>query len=235
MRSLSRIAGGCRGERALWAAWARGYTSRRRNRPRLVTSVYLSRVRSRGADDRAAFGSARSRCAGTASCTSSASSAVGSARARRAKRPWSRDQAASTSTTSCSTCAARRDRRRARRLHAHLRPERAGRDPLSIFKVWEGGMSFHGGFVGVLVAMWLYAPRIGQPFFVVTDFVAPWTADRPRSPGASATSSTASSGASRRAPMRRGPSSSTAQARHASQLYEAFLEGRRAVRRAVAL
>ena len=33
-------------------------------------------------------------------------------------------------------------------------------DPLSILKVWEGGMSFHGGFAGVLVAMWLYARAI---------------------------------------------------------------------------
>ena len=48
-------------------------------------------------------------------------------------------------------------------------------DPLSLFKVWQGGMSFHGGFVGVLVAMWLYGRHIKQPFFVVTDFIAPWT------------------------------------------------------------
>ncbi len=48
-------------------------------------------------------------------------------------------------------------------------------DPLSILKVWQGGMSFHGGFVGVLVAMWLFGRQIKQPFFVVTDFVAPWT------------------------------------------------------------
>jgi phosphatidylglycerol:prolipoprotein diacylglycerol transferase len=49
-------------------------------------------------------------------------------------------------------------------------------DPLSIFKVWQGGMSFHGGFIGVLTAMWLYGRYIKQPFFVVMDFVAPWTA-----------------------------------------------------------
>jgi phosphatidylglycerol:prolipoprotein diacylglycerol transferase len=49
-------------------------------------------------------------------------------------------------------------------------------DPLALFKVWQGGMSFHGGFIGVLVAMWLYARHIGQPFFVVMDFIAPWTA-----------------------------------------------------------
>jgi phosphatidylglycerol:prolipoprotein diacylglycerol transferase len=47
-------------------------------------------------------------------------------------------------------------------------------DPLSLFKVWEGGMAFHGGLAGVLVAMAFYARRIGQPFFAVMDFVAPW-------------------------------------------------------------
>jgi phosphatidylglycerol:prolipoprotein diacylglycerol transferase len=47
-------------------------------------------------------------------------------------------------------------------------------DPASIIRVWEGGMSFHGGLVGVLIAMWLYGRHIGQPFFAVTDFIAPW-------------------------------------------------------------
>ena len=47
-------------------------------------------------------------------------------------------------------------------------------DPLSLFKVWEGGMSFHGGFAGVLIAMALYSRRIGQPFLAVMDFIAPW-------------------------------------------------------------
>jgi phosphatidylglycerol:prolipoprotein diacylglycerol transferase len=47
-------------------------------------------------------------------------------------------------------------------------------DPLSVFRVWEGGMSFHGGLVGVLIAMWLYGRHIREPFFVVTDFIAPW-------------------------------------------------------------
>jgi phosphatidylglycerol:prolipoprotein diacylglycerol transferase len=47
-------------------------------------------------------------------------------------------------------------------------------DPLGIIRVWEGGMSFHGGLAGVLVAMAIYARRIGQPFFVVMDHIAPW-------------------------------------------------------------
>jgi phosphatidylglycerol:prolipoprotein diacylglycerol transferase len=45
--------------------------------------------------------------------------------------------------------------------------------PLSIFKVWEGGMSFHGGLIGVCLAMWLFALRFHKNLFDVTDFVAP--------------------------------------------------------------
>lgn len=46
-------------------------------------------------------------------------------------------------------------------------------EPMRIFKVWEGGMSFHGGLIGVLVAMLLYGRSIKKPFFEVTDFLAP--------------------------------------------------------------
>lgn len=45
--------------------------------------------------------------------------------------------------------------------------------PLEILAVWKGGMSFHGGFLGVLAAMALYARKLGRPFFDVMDFVAP--------------------------------------------------------------
>jgi phosphatidylglycerol:prolipoprotein diacylglycerol transferase len=45
--------------------------------------------------------------------------------------------------------------------------------PLEILAVWKGGMSFHGGFLGVLAAMALWARRTGRTFFQVTDFVAP--------------------------------------------------------------
>ncbi|PHV09571.1 prolipoprotein diacylglyceryl transferase [Chitinimonas sp. BJB300] len=45
--------------------------------------------------------------------------------------------------------------------------------PLDIFKIWEGGMAFHGGFLGVLVAMWLFGRKTGRTFFQVTDFIAP--------------------------------------------------------------
>ncbi|QDQ26211.1 prolipoprotein diacylglyceryl transferase [Chitinimonas arctica] len=45
--------------------------------------------------------------------------------------------------------------------------------PLDIFKIWEGGMAFHGGFLGVLVAMWLFGRKTRRSFFEVTDFIAP--------------------------------------------------------------
>ncbi len=45
--------------------------------------------------------------------------------------------------------------------------------PLEILAVWKGGMSFHGGFLGVLVAMAMYGRKTGKTFFEVTDFIAP--------------------------------------------------------------
>ncbi len=50
-------------------------------------------------------------------------------------------------------------------------------DPLRVIMIWKGGgMSFHGGFIGVAVAAWVYAWRTGRKFFDVADFVAPLTA-----------------------------------------------------------
>ena len=97
-------------------------------------------------------------------------------------------------------------------------------DPLSIFTVWKGGMSFHGGLSGVLVAMWLYGRRKGIKFFDLTDAIAPWSSGgiffgrignfingelwgkvtSPDAPWAVIVNG---------------------EPRHASQLYEAFLEG----------
>jgi len=45
--------------------------------------------------------------------------------------------------------------------------------PLSLFAVWEGGMAFHGGLIGVILAMLLFARKQGLKFFQVADFVAP--------------------------------------------------------------
>ena len=45
--------------------------------------------------------------------------------------------------------------------------------PWKIFYVWEGGMSFHGGFLGVVLAMILYARSRRQDWLAITDFIAP--------------------------------------------------------------
>jgi phosphatidylglycerol:prolipoprotein diacylglycerol transferase len=46
-------------------------------------------------------------------------------------------------------------------------------DPVQILKIWQGGMSFHGGLAGVLVASLWWARRHKLHFFDVVDFVAP--------------------------------------------------------------
>lgn len=46
-------------------------------------------------------------------------------------------------------------------------------NPLAVLKVWEGGMSFHGGLLGVMVSVWLYSRKIDQDFFETTDFLIP--------------------------------------------------------------
>jgi len=45
--------------------------------------------------------------------------------------------------------------------------------PLDIVKVWQGGMSFHGGLLGVLTAFWLFSRKTGKSFFTISDFIAP--------------------------------------------------------------
>ena len=47
------------------------------------------------------------------------------------------------------------------------------RDPLMVVRVWDGGMSFHGGLLGVLLASWLWSRRQRLHFFDTMDFVAP--------------------------------------------------------------
>ncbi len=46
-------------------------------------------------------------------------------------------------------------------------------DPLAIIRVWEGGMSFHGGLIGVMAAVALFARRRGRRIADVFDFTAP--------------------------------------------------------------
>jgi phosphatidylglycerol---prolipoprotein diacylglyceryl transferase len=45
--------------------------------------------------------------------------------------------------------------------------------PLEVLAVWQGGMSFHGGLLGVLAAMALFARTRGRTFLQVTDVIAP--------------------------------------------------------------
>ena len=47
-------------------------------------------------------------------------------------------------------------------------------NPVSIFYIWQGGMSFHGGMLGVFLALYLFARKHGKSFFEVSDFIAPW-------------------------------------------------------------
>jgi phosphatidylglycerol:prolipoprotein diacylglycerol transferase len=46
-------------------------------------------------------------------------------------------------------------------------------EPLLIFETWKGGMSFHGGLIGVMLALAWYAYRSKRSFFELTDFIAP--------------------------------------------------------------
>jgi len=46
--------------------------------------------------------------------------------------------------------------------------------PLDIVKTWDGGMSFHGGMIGVLVAIYIFSRKINTTFFVLGDFVTPF-------------------------------------------------------------
>jgi phosphatidylglycerol:prolipoprotein diacylglycerol transferase len=46
-------------------------------------------------------------------------------------------------------------------------------NPASFLRIWEGGMSFHGGLIGVTAAMALYASKARIGFLELMDFVAP--------------------------------------------------------------
>jgi len=51
--------------------------------------------------------------------------------------------------------------------------EKFADNPLWLLKIWEGGMSFHGGFVGVLIAALVFARKQNLHIFRLTDFIAP--------------------------------------------------------------
>ena len=46
-------------------------------------------------------------------------------------------------------------------------------NPAIILKIWQGGMSFHGGMLGVFLALYLFARKTNKTFFQVSDFIAP--------------------------------------------------------------
>ena len=46
-------------------------------------------------------------------------------------------------------------------------------NPLLIFEVWKGGMAFHGGLIGVMLATWWFGKRNNKSFFQIMDFIAP--------------------------------------------------------------
>lgn len=46
-------------------------------------------------------------------------------------------------------------------------------DPVLIFQTWKGGMSFHGGLLGVLIGMLLCSYKMNKPFLAITDLIAP--------------------------------------------------------------
>ena len=97
-------------------------------------------------------------------------------------------------------------------------------DPLNVFKIWQGGMSFHGGLLGVLIAMWLFGKKTNRTFFQVTDFIAPMV---PIGLGAGRIGNFINGelwGRASDVPWAI-VTKAGMPARHPSQLYEAFLEG----------
>jgi phosphatidylglycerol---prolipoprotein diacylglyceryl transferase len=97
-------------------------------------------------------------------------------------------------------------------------------NPLSLFTVWKGGMSFHGGLTGVLIAMWLYSRHIGKPFFALTDAIAVWV---PCGLGLGRIGNFVNGELWGKVTSPDAPWAVIVKGepRHASQLYEAFLEG----------
>ena len=99
-------------------------------------------------------------------------------------------------------------------------------DPLWLFRVWEGGMAFHGGLLGVFLALIIYARKLGRPLGEVCDFVAPLA---PIGLGLGRMANFINAELYGRATdvswAMVFPSDSLAIPRHPSQLYQCFLEG----------
>lgn len=98
-------------------------------------------------------------------------------------------------------------------------------NPIWLFRVWEGGMSFHGGLIGVIVAFWLYSRHLKRDLFETLDFIAPFA---PFGLGAGRLGNFIGGelwGRPTNVPWGMVFPHVDGQARHPSQLYEMALEG----------
>ena len=101
-------------------------------------------------------------------------------------------------------------------------------NPLEVAMVWKGGMSFHGGLLGVIGALALYARQRGRPFFEVMDLIAPCVPLGLASGRVGNFINGELWGRAADASLPWAmvfPQSGTALARHPSQLYQVALEG----------
>ena len=98
-------------------------------------------------------------------------------------------------------------------------------NPLIIFKIWQGGMSFHGGMLGVFIAMWIFGKKQNCTMLQLTDIIAPLC---PIGLGAGRLGNFINSelwGRTTDVPWGMVFPNGGLLPRHPSQLYEAFLEG----------
>ncbi len=98
-------------------------------------------------------------------------------------------------------------------------------NPFILFKIWQGGMSFHGGLLGVFIAMWFFAKKQNCTMLQLTDIIAPLA---PIGLGAGRIGNFINSelwGRTTDVPWAMVFPNGGEFARHPSQLYEAFLEG----------
>ncbi len=98
-------------------------------------------------------------------------------------------------------------------------------NPLVLFKIWQGGMSFHGGMLGVFVTLWLFSKKHQCTMLQLTDLIAPIA---PIGLGAGRIGNFINSelwGRPTDVPWAMVFPNGGPLARHPSQLYEAFLEG----------